>query len=157
MRLASVGFLLLFQCLFYFSIRSVNNHCNFFDWKSQLLIKIWFVQFSFQHPCHTVNVHTFFDLTLLQVLPFHTLAVPFWIPQGFHRFPVMSCHFLPSLSSLKLHIMCSQRLYLEEPDIFPFFPLRECFFREFYAPAWLTRMPKNLLHSLFKIRIILAK
>ena len=53
--------------------------------------------------------------------------------------------------------MCSQRLYLEEPDIFPFFPLRECFFREFYAPAWLTRMPKNLLHSLFKIRIILAK
>ena len=98
-----------------------------------------------------------FDLTLLQVLPFRTLAVPFWIPQGVHRFPVMSCHFLPSLSSLKLHVMCSQRLYLEEPDIFPFFPLRECFFREFYAPAWLTRMPKNLLHSLFKIRIILAK
>ena len=123
---------------------------------SAISVFIWFVQFSFQHPCHTVNVHTYFDLTLLQVLPFHTLAVPFWIPQGFHRFPVMSCHFLPSLSSLKLHVMCSQRLYLEEPDIFPFFPLRECFFREFYAPAWLTRMPKNLLHSLFKIRIILA-
>ena len=60
---------------------------------SAISVFIWFVQFSFQHPCHTVNVHTYFDLTLLQVLPFHTLAVPFWIPQGFHRFPVRSYVF----------------------------------------------------------------